>query len=131
MRSLLENVEIVSTTRSRMVLDSARNENSENVVDPTYRMDRHLQSVQQLWREYQDKIISMDEKHGSSWRKSESDRKHYTRRMKIIHSILRIINSGSTEDDAILIVERYRGQKSLRWLSDNIGNMVSILEATE
>lgn len=72
--------------------------------------------------EYVETIRNLETSHGAKWRKSAADRKLFSRRKQIYHSIERLINSGFQENDAVLAIEsrRIRENWSIDKLQKNI-----------
>ena len=79
---------------------------TENSV-PIYKQVRFLYTIQEIWQEYtvglrgHPSIISLDEKYGSKWRDSDTDRQFYNARRKIYTAIKELIADGISEQEAV------------------------------
>ncbi|KAE8231011.1 hypothetical protein CF326_g3980 [Tilletia indica] len=97
---------------------------------PSMSQDRGINTVTDLWREFKEgirglpSVEEMDQDWGNEWRKDEKDRKHYERRMRIIHKIRSLaVQKKVAESVAVVMLEHARMQlknKSLSKLSELI-----------
>ncbi|CCX06815.1 Similar to High-osmolarity-induced transcription protein 1; acc. no. Q6CR76 [Pyronema omphalodes CBS 100304] len=92
-----------------------------------YRLSRNIKTVRELWEEWnnglgpnQPSIVSLEKQFGPKWRSSTAERKFYSRRKVIIEEVNKHQKFGYTEEDALNMVEGFRGSKSLDSLSKEL-----------
>ena len=80
----------------------------------TYKMNRTLTNVQQVWQEYtigingNPSIKDLETRFSSQWRSDSAVRMFYTRRKHIYQMIEDLIRMGQTEEEAVEKVEAFR-----------------------
>jgi hypothetical protein len=95
-------------------------------VLPQYRMSRYITSVEELWREFYHglnggpSIVSLEQEFGKKWHSSAADSKFFSKRKFIIEMVLSVADTnGVSTEEAIRMLDEFRGNRTLDWLSKN------------
>ncbi len=118
------------------VLNVSSNQNTTLICPEKSMMSRQLTSVEQVWREYtigfppNPPLKALETRFGASWRKSNSETQFFIRRKPIYDAINAIIAEGVSQDECIKTLNLFKGNKSLRQLSDKLKIMLRISSNT-
>lgn len=84
-----------------------------------YKLSRSVATITDIWREYQYGILdhpairTLDELHGSAWRKTITEAKLYSRRRPIYKAIKILIAESFDEDGAIQFLTHQQNKMGL------------------
>lgn len=124
----IKKAKIITTTTTESKIICVPDSDEAQLTATLYKMDRNLTNVHDVWGEYKygingnRSVLLMNKEFNCTWRKSDSDRKHNSRRMKIVNRVFKLMESGMSEQAAVKTVEAYKGVKSLRWLAENMAS---------
>ncbi|TGZ78279.1 hypothetical protein EX30DRAFT_162262 [Ascodesmis nigricans] len=117
---------VSASTTSKNSTVNTNSTNSNAVGENTYKLSRAISTVQELWTEWEHglkgspSVKSLEAKYGPAWRKSQAERKFYSRRKVIIDEVKKLIDQGYPYHQAVEKVESYRDGRSLDALSKGI-----------
>ena len=92
---------------------------NKQVQEPNYKLSRGLKTIAQIWQEYkygingQPSIESLNKQYGSMWRADSRENKFYSLRNHIYKAILKSIQGGKSEHEAIQDLETMMVSKGL------------------
>lgn len=93
-----------------------------------FSMSPSVTTVSYLWKEFKSgingkpSVEAVEEKIGTAWRQVDKKKQWFLRRKKIIKKIEELSGKCGVEQ-AIDVVERFRGRNTLNWLYKNIRNL--------
>lgn len=106
-----------STSSPPLSSSSNQHQHQHHPPPPIYVMNRQVNTVPELWKEWTvglgggPSIRQLEAQYGPSWRTSSSAANFFSRRLRIIHEIQRVIDyEGLTEEEAVKRLEARREQ---------------------
>ena len=99
-----------------------------SVQNPAFKMSRGLETVGDAWEEWKrgisgPSIESLERNFGAKWRRDPSERKFFSRRMKLIDKINLLCSNGMPEEEAIAYLEAVRRER--RWSLDALQKKIN------
>ena len=123
-----------STSHSTTTLQALEPNESPAVSTPSilsYKMSRSTHTIKEIWNEYQNGICGapsirfLNITYGNKWRATNTESKHYSRRLPIYRAISLLVDEGLSEIDAVNLMTSQKGNTSLVQFAISLSTVLS------